>query len=411
MSRFDLNVENKEIERPYKPMLRITYPVDTEKGKRIGLMVMNLLGAKIMEQLAQIGVNSSGDIYLVNDQGHWLKGPSPEDEWRFMFEDFVTNSLASAYPEEWKRIASVENGQFVTGQGLFTFYSINLSELHKQYDLGVAPVNPEETWSIVSFVPAMKLKPVWWNMAMFGLLGGVAVLGILTWYFSGLRLKREAAIKKLEENEKKLTTITESLQDAIIMVDSSGRAGFWNRTAEKILGFQAEEILGKDIHEFIAPESQRPAAARGLKEFSRTGQGLLIGSLREVEALRKDGSRFPAELHLNSIKIAGEYWAVGVLRDVSEKRQAEKDLLESETRYNLAVNGISAGIWDWVDVTSDKEWWSPQFYELLGYDNGEIEANLNNFRSLLHPDDQAHTFTALEDHFTHDRPFIGRIIA
>ena len=185
-----------------------------------------------------------------------------------------------------------------------------------------------------------------------------------------------------------------------------GRAAFWNQAAEIIFGFTAQEIMGKNIHDFITPENQRAVSAEGLDVFVQTGTGRFIGTRREVEALRKDGSRFPADLNLSAVKIEDHWWAVGIARDITEKKQAERELVESEIRYNLAVNGISAGIWDWVDVKGDAEWWSPKFYQLLGYDNGEIDASLVNFKNMLHPDDAAATFSAVEEHFRHDKPFM-----
>ena len=58
---------------------------------------------------------------------------------------------------------------------------------------------------------------------------------------------------------------------------------------------------------------------------------------------------------------------------VIERKESEKALKESEERFNLVVAGTNDGIWDWVNIKSDSEYWSPQFFNLLGYKNNEIK--------------------------------------
>ena len=78
------------------------------------------------------------------------------------------------------------------------------------------------------------------------------------------------------------------------------------------------------------------------------------------------------------------------LKKISEQQK------EADIKFKLAVEGTTAGVWDWMSVDSKKEWWSPKFYELLGYENDEIEASLDNFSAFLHPDDSEHTFKMVE---------------
>lgn len=83
----------------------------------------------------------------------------------------------------------------------------------------------------------------------------------------------------------------------------------------------------------------------------------------------------------------------------------QKELLVSEERFALAAQGSSVGIWDWIDVNESKEYWSPQFFKLLGYENNEIPSTLEMFRELLHPDDISSTFKAVEEHLNSKVPF------
>ncbi|MEM8771358.1 MAG: PAS domain-containing protein [Pseudomonadota bacterium] len=91
---------------------------------------------------------------------------------------------------------------------------------------------------------------------------------------------------------------------------------------------------------------------------------------------------------------------------LEEKLNAkEAALKESEQRFSLAASGASVGIWDWINVNADEEWWSPTFYELLGYQHNEIPATLSNFKTLLHPDDWEKTFNAVTAHFDEKKKF------
>lgn len=88
-----------------------------------------------------------------------------------------------------------------------------------------------------------------------------------------------------------------------------------------------------------------------------------------------------------------------------EKEIFIQELSETKKRFQMAVDATRDGIWDWLDVNNDLEWWSPRFYELLGYGPAEIEPTLTNFRNLLHEDDHQATFAAVNAHFERNIPF------
>ncbi|RMB08024.1 PAS domain-containing protein [Eilatimonas milleporae] len=95
----------------------------------------------------------------------------------------------------------------------------------------------------------------------------------------------------------------------------------------------------------------------------------------------------------------------GSIDDVSGRKAIETALIDSETRFELAARGASVGIWDWIDVSRDEEYWSDRFFALLGYEVGEIEPGLKSFASLLHPDDLEATFDLVDAHFRGEAKF------
>lgn len=74
------------------------------------------------------------------------------------------------------------------------------------------------------------------------------------------------------------------------------------------------------------------------------------------------------------------------------------------SRYRLALDGADICIWDWMDINKKEQWWSPEFYDVLGFQEEEIEANIDNFKLLLHPDDVEKVFGAMNDHFATGAP-------
>ncbi len=87
------------------------------------------------------------------------------------------------------------------------------------------------------------------------------------------------------------------------------------------------------------------------------------------------------------------------------RRSVESELRESEQRFELAVWGSNDGLWDWSNIQEDGEWWSPRFYELLGYENQETQASYSQFQSLLHPEDRQLVMEAVHAHLEQDVPF------
>ncbi len=131
---------------------------------------------------------------------------------------------------------------------------------------------------------------------------------------------------KLHESEEKFEKISASAQDAIICMDNDGNISFWNGAAETILGYTQQEALGKNLHALIVPERFREAHLKAFPAFQKTGKGAALGKTLELAAIRKDGTEFPVEIALSSSLIAGKWNGIGVLRDISERKIAQREI-------------------------------------------------------------------------------------
>ena len=111
ISPFDLNIENGTIERPFKPMLRLSAPLFDDTGKRRGFAMLNYFGAGLLSILEHRPKNQGEAIYLVNEDGYFLAGPHPEDNWGFMFDQKKDRTFQAEFPGEWADIKKRATGQ------------------------------------------------------------------------------------------------------------------------------------------------------------------------------------------------------------------------------------------------------------------------------------------------------------
>jgi len=111
--------------------------------------------------------------------------------------------------------------------------------------------------------------------------------------------------------------------EAIIMLDSCGRVISCNEAAERMFGCPAAEFVGGDFHSRFTPERFRTAAQEGFARFSERGAHPPADRTMDVVALRRDETEFSMELSLSALKMAGKWYTIGTLRDVTERKQAE----------------------------------------------------------------------------------------
>ena len=107
-----------------------------------------------------------------------------------------------------------------------------------------------------------------------------------------------------------------------------------------MFGSHAAEAIGRDMHALIVPERYYEKAREGLKTFFQTGIGTVVGKTIELYALRRDGTEFPIELSISPMQIRGEWHATGIIRDITERRQAEEKLkqqVEELERFKKAT--------------------------------------------------------------------------
>ena len=152
----------------------------------------------------------------------------------------------------------------------------------------------------------------------------------------------------LLENEEKFQSITNSVKEAIITVDQEAIVTYWNSAAENIFGYTAKEAIGKSVHELVVPNSMcnegKDRIETSVKTFSETGIGYFTVGNVELVGRRKNNSEFPAELSISPVKLNGKLSAVGVVKDITKRKQDEQKLREAEQRYRALFNQAPLGV-------------------------------------------------------------------
>ncbi|WP_291994471.1 PAS domain S-box protein [Candidatus Accumulibacter sp. ACC003] len=140
----------------------------------------------------------------------------------------------------------------------------------------------------------------------------------------------------LQEREHTIRTITDSAQDAVVMVDDLGLVSYWNPAAERLFGWTPAEALGQGLADFLLPERFRAAHLLGYHRFQQGAAGTMLGRSSEVIALTRTGAEIAVELSLSSTTLKGKRYAIGLLRDITERQQATA-ALRRETTWSESI--------------------------------------------------------------------------
>lgn len=126
------------------------------------------------------------------------------------------------------------------------------------------------------------------------------------------------------------------------MMNSYGETTFWNPSAEKLFGYKKEEVLGKRTHSIITPERYRQDFLNALLNFKETGKGKIVGKTTEIEAVKKDGSEISIGLSLSAFKVNGEWNAVAIMRDITERKKYEREIKALNESLEIKVKERTA---------------------------------------------------------------------
>lgn len=159
------------------------------------------------------------------------------------------------------------------------------------------------------------------------------------WSFRDIseRVKTEQSMRISEE---KFRIISLTAADAIVLIDERGGITYWNPSAERLFGYSADEAINRDLHMLVAPEQYREAFSRGFSHFVKTGEGPVVGRTIELSALKKDGMQFPIEISISAMNLGGRWHALGIIRDVTDRKKTEELLRMTKFAVDNSADGV-----------------------------------------------------------------------
>jgi len=165
--------------------------------------------------------------------------------------------------------------------------------------------------------------------------------------YAKINLEREIRERKRAERillntSRRLQSITNSSRDAIIVIDGKGNILFWNPAAEQIFGYTQQEAVDQNLHQLFMQQRCSRARNTAFLIFQQTGRGDAINKTIELEAIRKDGEIIFIELSLSGIHSKDGWNALGIVRDITDRKKTHEMLIQSEKM--LSVGGLAAGM-------------------------------------------------------------------
>ena len=143
--------------------------------------------------------------------------------------------------------------------------------------------------------------------------------------------------QEAEERQLVLNELVKTSLDGIILSDDDGIVRRWNSQAEAILGWTADEIIGRSLEDTIVPEEQRAGHRAGMERFKLTGAGPLLGQRLELPARHRDGHLVDVELSISAVEVAGRKLVSGFIRDITERLRTERELTEYRSHLESLV--------------------------------------------------------------------------
>lgn len=380
ISSFDLNMEFGKVVIPYSPVLRLVKKVYSKDGTELGFLVMNFSGERLFRLFSVAMDESFGSIYLLNDSGGWIIGPDETYNWRFLFKE-EQGRMQHELPKEWTEISGKDHGQFDAAGGVYTFSSLNgdsFKYLMRQ------DVVFNEGWKIVSRVPDESLIVPRRNLLVSLLAFLFVLVGYLFWRQTSTAVASEEIRNALEESEKRFVDIADAAGEFIWETGPDGSFVFVTGRAEDVLGYSAEELVGRSPFDFVDEESSWDVRKEFLDaaQFGHSFRGLVF------KFVNRDGRKI--WLEFNGVPLFDAEGTVvgfrGATSDISAQKKALQDLQDREDMLQSISDSVQDAL-VLMDENGLVHFWNPAAETIFGFSAEEMLGE--SLECCFHAEDNA----------------------
>lgn len=236
-------------------------------------------------------------------------------------------------------------------------------------------------------------------IAMMALVMGLVITG------ANVSIRFRQLLRETRANASRLSALVDTAVDGIIIIDTQGTVRLFNGAAERLLGWTAAEVMDRNIH-MLMPSPHRDAHDGYLRNHLETGLTKIIGSAREVEAVRKDGSLVPIRLAVGRVEQPGEPLFVGFLTDLTERKALERERRQGEEQLRSLVSNLpgvafrclNGGSWPMLFI-------SDAVVQITGWTADDFLQGRIHFGDITHPEDAAHIALDVEHALQTARPY------
>jgi PAS domain S-box-containing protein len=372
VSPFDLNIEHGKIQIPIKPVIRFGTPVFDSAGNKIGVLILNYLGHRLLDNFRLATSNIAEHIMILNHEGYWLSHFNRDLEWGFMLDHDYT--FATDFSDEWQTISTSQAGQFETANGYFSYTTIypglEISGVSKDFD--PAKVRPEffnRPWNLVSYISTAELN----NLSAAFIKDNLFFYLLLFFIFLAAthiiaRLRTRHQMAEIEvEFEQHFRKVLESIELKVLAIDTKGTITFCNDALLSLLGWQRDQLIGQNWLEALVAGHCK---AQCSELFSKTIRQEIEPSTHESWMRDRSGNEYLIRWHDSFLKdTAGDLMGLIFMgEDITRERENEIRI----SHLSEAVEQSPASV-----VLTDShgmiEYVNPKFEHLTGYRLDEIK--------------------------------------
>jgi PAS domain S-box-containing protein len=213
-----------------------------------------------------------------------------------------------------------------------------------------------------------------------------------------VRKKKEEELRSSEDIRK---LIMDSALDAIICVDKNEVIFTWNPQAGEIFGWKEEEAIGKKLSSLVIHKRYHSIHNNGVANYQATGNSPELNKVMILPAMRSDGSEFIAELVIRKIKNGDDYFLCTYVKDVTERIQSEKELKQSNSRFQRITSTTNDAVWEW-NLENNRLWCNEMHQQLYGLTMEDPVPIKAEWVSRIHPEDRYRILKMQDDALASD---------